>query len=412
MQKAWVIAVDMGYGHQRAAYPLRDIAYMRIINANSDKSFTREERKTWNRFRWLYEGLSRFRSYPVIGKYIWNLYDRFQEIMPLYPFRDLSKPTFGALYLDRMIKKGFMKGLINLIREKELPVVSTFFAPAIAAAYYKIKNVYCIVTDTDINRIWVPKNPKRRITYLVPTEISYKRLIEYGVPDENIFYTGFPLPEENTSTAKQDLAARIYNLDLKKKFCSTYSETLKQLGNIKKTHPLTITFAVGGAGAQKEIGFFIMKSLVRWLNKNEIKLNLVAGTRLEVKSYYDDAVRRLHVKNVNVLFSFSKREYFESFNEILHTTDILWTKPSELVFYSALGIPLIFTEPLGSHEYRNREWAIRLGVGVKQENPKYVDEWLFDWLSSGILAEAAWKGYVNVPREGTENIKKLIRDTQ
>ena len=36
-KKAWVIAVDMGYGHQRAAYPLKDMAYGDIINANSDK---------------------------------------------------------------------------------------------------------------------------------------------------------------------------------------------------------------------------------------------------------------------------------------------------------------------------------------------------------------------------------------
>ena len=35
--KAWVISVDMGYGHQRAAYPLRDIAFERIITANSDR---------------------------------------------------------------------------------------------------------------------------------------------------------------------------------------------------------------------------------------------------------------------------------------------------------------------------------------------------------------------------------------
>jgi hypothetical protein len=31
--QAWVITVDMGYGHQRAAYPLKDIAYERIITA-------------------------------------------------------------------------------------------------------------------------------------------------------------------------------------------------------------------------------------------------------------------------------------------------------------------------------------------------------------------------------------------
>ena len=40
MKKAWVITVDMGYGHQRAAYPLKDIAYERIITANSDKIIT------------------------------------------------------------------------------------------------------------------------------------------------------------------------------------------------------------------------------------------------------------------------------------------------------------------------------------------------------------------------------------
>ncbi len=35
MVQAWVVAVDMGYGHQRAAYPFRDIAYEGIITANT-----------------------------------------------------------------------------------------------------------------------------------------------------------------------------------------------------------------------------------------------------------------------------------------------------------------------------------------------------------------------------------------
>ena len=42
--KAWIISADMGYGHQRAAYPLKDIAYERIINSNSDKIVTPHER--------------------------------------------------------------------------------------------------------------------------------------------------------------------------------------------------------------------------------------------------------------------------------------------------------------------------------------------------------------------------------
>ena len=44
-KKAWVVAVDMGYGHQRAAYPLKDMAYGDIINANSDKMISGQEKK-------------------------------------------------------------------------------------------------------------------------------------------------------------------------------------------------------------------------------------------------------------------------------------------------------------------------------------------------------------------------------
>ena len=44
-KKAWVVTVDMGYGHQRASYPLKDIAYDRIVTANSDKLVTKEEKK-------------------------------------------------------------------------------------------------------------------------------------------------------------------------------------------------------------------------------------------------------------------------------------------------------------------------------------------------------------------------------
>jgi hypothetical protein len=34
-KKAWVLTVDMGYGHQRAAYPFHDIANQEIIALKS-----------------------------------------------------------------------------------------------------------------------------------------------------------------------------------------------------------------------------------------------------------------------------------------------------------------------------------------------------------------------------------------
>ena len=45
-KKAWVVAVDMGYGHQRTAYALRDIAFGgRVINANSYDGIPKKDKK-------------------------------------------------------------------------------------------------------------------------------------------------------------------------------------------------------------------------------------------------------------------------------------------------------------------------------------------------------------------------------
>ena len=85
MDQAWVVAVDMGYGHQRAAYPFRDIAYEGIITANTGAMVDPAERKRWMTLQGLYEGVSRVNKLPVIGPWLWRTYDRFQAISPTTP---------------------------------------------------------------------------------------------------------------------------------------------------------------------------------------------------------------------------------------------------------------------------------------------------------------------------------------
>lgn len=424
--KAWVVAVDMGYGHQRTAYALKEIAYQGIINANSYPGIPREDRKIWRQTRKFYEIISRFKQVPIIGDWIFDLYDKFQTIPKFYPKRDLSKPNLQIREVMGLIcKKNWGRHLINQLGKKPLPLVTTFFATALMAEIFNYpEEIYCVICDTDVSRSWVSETPNlSRINYFAPSERVVERLKFYGVPSEKIFLTGFPLPKENLGSQKdleilrEDLSQRILNLDPEHNYFKYYKEILiKHLGwtkNNRNHHPLTLTFAVGGAGAQRELGVKITSSLKEKIIDKEIKVNLVAGIHNEVASYFRRAIRKLGMTNqidghLHIIFAESKQKYFHRFNEILRTTDILWTKPSELSFYCALGIPIIIAEPIGSQEKFNREWLIEMGSGFDQKNVEYTGEWLFDWLKSGKLAEAAMEGFLEAPKLGVFNIEKII----
>jgi hypothetical protein len=179
------------------------------------------------------------------------------------------------------------------------------------------------------------------------------------------------------------------------------------------TTPLSITYAVGGAGAQAELARDILQSLSGALREGRMRLNLVAGVRAEVDQYFRRVVGELGLeaelgRSIHLLAAAAKDDYFAKFNRLLRETDVLWTKPSELCFYPALGIPLIMSAPLGAHEERNLETVLRVGAGQRQEDPRAAVEWLTDWANNGLLALNAFQGYFHMPRMGTENIKRLL----
>jgi len=76
--------------------------------------------------------------------------------------------------------------------------------------------------------------------------------------------------------------------------------------------------------------------------------------------------------------------------------------------YCALGLPVVMTPPIGSHEECNNDWLIKNGAGIPQEDPAAAADWLFDWRNSGLLALSAFNGFFNAPRHGAENIKALL----
>lgn len=422
ISKAWIISISMGLGHMRAAYALKEFAYEDIQMIGDSSTSSDDELKLWKTMRSSYELLSRLKKVPVIGNTLFSIVDNLQNIPPLYPFRDLSAPSYQTNLVFSYLKKGIGKKLYEKVNSHPLPVISTYPIAALVFDYYNYPVIYSVVCDAEISRVYVSKNPKNsRIHYLAPTGRSVQRLKQYGVPDERIFLTGFPLPleclgDESLNILRYDLGQRLFYLDPENRFWPLHRVNVEHfLGSeniiFKNERILSITYAVGGAGALKEVGYEIAKSLREKILKREVKLNLVAGLREEVYNYFKDVIKDLNIPEdlIYILYSKDPQTYFDKFAKLMRVTDILWTKPSELSFYAGLGIPIVMCEPIGAQEIYNKKWLLEIQAGIPQEDPKYTVQWLYDLYRYGRLAESAWDGFLKARKFGTYKIAEIIK---
>lgn len=416
-----IISAEMGYGHLRAAFPLKHLSLTGSLITAGDRAYlSKKEAALWEKMRHAYEFLSRVKSMRILGEQLFSILGKLLEIEPYYPKRDSSRSTMQTRMLSSLVKRGLCSGILTDL-DRDTPVVTSFYAPAIAAEKMGFKKIYCIICDADLNRVWVPDTPsKSRIIYFTPCSMAKKRLKSYGVDPSRIFNTGFPLDisvlgDRKLSVLKKDLGRRLVNLDTEGKLFAIQGDIInKYLGrkNIihKKNRTITITYAVGGAGAQKEIGARIAKSLRKKIVSDEIILNLVAGTRTEVRDYFEKLKKEIlpDDNRMKIVYEKDYTSYFSAFNNLMRQTDILWTKPSELSFFCGLGIPVIMTPGIGSQEEYNRKWLMEIGSGIPQENPDYTHEWLFDLLKYGRLAEAGWSGFIKARKCGTFKIEDIL----
>jgi len=423
---AWIVSINMGYGHQRTAYPLKSFAEGKdIICANDYPGIPASDKKIWENSRSFYEFISRFKKFPLLGEWSFSLFDISQRINDFYTNKDQSNSSFVQRRTFPLFNKGWGKDLITKLDiKKPIPIVSTFYNPAFMAEYFNYPyDIYCVVCDADINRSWAPlSGSKSRIKYFAPNTRVVQRLNKYGVKKENIILTGYPLPMENIGgknmeILKEDLRNRIINLDPLKKYREKRDFVIREkLGKLPKEsdHPLTIMFTVGGAGAQKEIGIEIVRNLKKAIHGKRLKVILVAGTKKPIKEYFEKEVRNgglgeLLNDGIEILWGKNFEEYYDKFNLALRKVDVLWTKPSELSFYSALGLPIIIAPTIGSQEEFNKSWLLKSGFGIEQREIGNIKEWFYDWLHSGYFAEMAMDGFIDGEQMGTIKIKEEIQ---
>jgi hypothetical protein len=278
--------------------------------------------------------------------------------------------------------------------------------------------VFCLATDTDLNRAWAPPDAEAVcIDYFAPVSRVMDRLRSFGIPEKRIHLTGFPLPQRLIAQTESALARRFHRLDPARSFRGKEEDPIAKF--IKKYHrpsspePIALTIAIGGAGGQIRHVSQILKSLRRMVLDGKLHLSLVAGTRADVAEMLHSMIHAAGFpseKNngANILFAAETKEYFRLFEDCLANTDLLWTKPSELVFYAALGLPMLLAPPLGGQEHSNRNWLLSNSAAIDAGNPTELDQRLEALLATGELCRIAWNSYSRLERSGFNRIHQVL----
>jgi hypothetical protein len=413
-----VAAVEMGLGHLRAADALARGFGASIAHADRAPLASPAEQRLWRRTRRFYERVSRVSQLPVVGTPFRALLEAITRIPPLHPLRDLSRPSLTTRGLERMVDRGLGAGLIASVERSGAPLLTTFFLPALVANRHEKVDIGCLVTDTDLARAWVPGLPgASRIRYFAPTPRAARRLCAYGIAAGQIETTGFPLPHElvggpDAPSARANLAARLVRLDRMGAFraaagpaiaATLGAEVLRAVDD----RPPLLVFAVGGAGAQSELPAKFLPSLRPAIERGVLRLALVAGVRADVAQRFDRLLSKHGLgghPGVRLVVETDVDRYFRVFNALCAEADVLWTKPSELTFFAALGLPLLLAPSVGAQERYNRRWAMENGAALGQHDPHVAGAWIDEWLADGTLAAAAFGGFTRLPKQGLYRI--------
>jgi UDP-N-acetylglucosamine:LPS N-acetylglucosamine transferase len=317
-------------------------------------------------------------------------------IPPHWPARDLSGPTSGTRWMRQAARIGVGRKLARHLKETGAPLLATFYAAPILAELHGANRLHCVITDSDVNRVWAPPDAKRTsIVYFAPTDSARRRMEDYGVPKSRIRVTGYPLPAELVG---RDRAA------LKKNFRARMDRISK------KGAPPLVVFAVGGAGVHVPLAKSLIAGMEKQLRNGVLRLALVAGVRKEVAAALSGQLANRGLAGhggTELLYDPDVFSYIRRFNALLARADALWSKPSELTFFAALGLPFIAAPPVGEHEVRNLRWATDRGAALPQHDPENAGQWLQEWVEDGVLASAAEAGMC-LPQMGVYEIADQV----
>lgn len=248
--------------------------------------------------------------------------------------------------------------MANLLADlpSDVPYVATHVWPSQAAVHAGLTHVVNAIPDNwpmglhlSEGAIHAVQTPFAYFGYKTLHGFAKKPL--KGIPEEDLYMVGHYVDHELVANIEEDCARRVKRLE--------------------NGEPLRLLLTVGGAGAGAKQFLGMMKHLMPLVEAKKVAIFLNFGDHLAMHKYlskklpgystkvhryfneYDhflELVQKMHSQCMEGIYVFQNDDIFQavySTNLLMRETDLMITKPSELVFYP---IPKIFQRHIGGHE--------------------------------------------------------------
>jgi len=392
--KYLITTAYMGFGHLRAAHNIASYGNSPILRVDQSPYTSGVDEFVWR----VSQAVHTYGSRDKEGKnkffYYW-----FENTMAIP--ENGAPPSLGpSKFIHMMQKLGAGDRLFKVLDGGHPTLLHTFYMPAMLSAYheYSGKN-FLLLCDTDFHRVWVPVDPKRyNLKYCVPIPSSADRLFSYGVERSQVYVTGFPLPMANTGG--RDLRVAEHDFDIRR---------LRL--NADSSLPMTIMFPFSGAGAYANVLADLVKSIHEDLKEGSLRLIVSCGNNEHALESAENLFINYGIEELEfaeIMFEDDVFAAFDKFNSALKSTDVMITKPSEMIFYAALGIPLVFLPPIGAHEEKNRDYLFENECAVNMVPSTDFPRWLEKSRRRGFLQELAENGFTRLSKNGSVAIDELL----
>ena len=384
----------MGFGHLRAAHNLASLGNGSVVRVDREPLVSLVDKFVWN----VAQKVHTFGSLDAESRNRF-LFQRFDELMKL-PDDHTPPSRRAAEFIFALNKVGVWKNFSDSLAWRTAPVIHTFYLPAMVSVYRDFRGAnFLLLCDADFHRVWVPRDAKgANLKYFVPLARSADRLVSYGVDRDKIFVTGFPLPVSLTGDGNREESLSDFEMRCKRLTPNSGAQ-------------LTVMFSFSGAGAYSSMLADLISNMADDLKEERVRIIVSCGSNANALQNTLTILSRFGVAGlpvVQTIYDDNLYRAFDKFNAALKDTDVMITKPGELVFYAALGLPMILLRPIGGHEGGNRSYLLIEEAALDIERPDNFSEWLHEKHRTGKLLALAHHGYERIPRYGTTEIDKII----